>query len=181
MEQLYFIAVVPPEDIRDRVTKIKEDFHDHYQSGHALKSPPHITLHMPFKWKENKLPILENSLQVCGEKFSGFDISIKDYDAFPPRVIFLNVNHSNELNSLYKEVMMQMKKFNILNANYKGRPFHPHMTVAFRDLRKQKFFEAWKRYKDEKISFRFPVRSFFLLRHTGKLWELHKEFPFNPK
>ena len=33
---------------------IKQEFANRFNSKAALRSPPHITLHMPFKWKEEK-------------------------------------------------------------------------------------------------------------------------------
>lgn len=52
-DALYFIALVLPSPLYEEVTRLKEYFRDRYNSKAALRSPPHITLHMPFKWKEN--------------------------------------------------------------------------------------------------------------------------------
>ena len=47
--QLYFIALIPPPDLREAVLQLKEEMRDRFQAKHALTSPAHITLQMPFK------------------------------------------------------------------------------------------------------------------------------------
>ena len=46
---LYFIALIPPDEIREEVKSLKEEMSARFRSSHALKSPAHITLQMPFK------------------------------------------------------------------------------------------------------------------------------------
>ena len=46
---LYFIALIPHTGLREEIREIKERMRDEYGAGHALKSPAHITLQMPFK------------------------------------------------------------------------------------------------------------------------------------
>ncbi|MDE5096246.1 MAG: 2'-5' RNA ligase family protein, partial [Trichodesmium sp. St11_bin5] len=59
---LLFVALVPPENIQNQVTEIKEYFSRNYNSSHALKSVPHITLQPPFKWPTENLTLLQESL-----------------------------------------------------------------------------------------------------------------------
>ena len=54
-EGLYFIGILPPEDIKKKITDIKHVVARKFGSKHALNSPPHITLRMPFKWKDKKI------------------------------------------------------------------------------------------------------------------------------
>ena len=62
-EKLYFIAIVPPTPIYDEALEQKEYFKVHYNSKASLNSPPHITLHMPFRWKEKEEKELEQQLE----------------------------------------------------------------------------------------------------------------------
>ena len=62
---LYFIALLPPDSIQDYATEVKQYFADNYDSKHAFKSPPHITLQPPFEWDSSKIIDLEE----CLEKF----------------------------------------------------------------------------------------------------------------
>ncbi len=177
MDELYFIAVVPPADIRNEITKIKEDIRDLYGSAHALRSPPHITLHMPFKWSSRKKRSLSQSLGQLSSEIKDFEIELKDFDCFRPRVIFVNVLPCKELDQLQKKVVKTMRSLNVLNADYKNKPFHPHVTVAFRDLRKSEFFKAWDHYQSQQISFTFQARELVLLKHDGHRWNIDDGFP----
>jgi len=178
LEALYFIAVVPPEDIREKVKDIKEYFSENYNSSHALRSPAHITLHMPFKWKEKKLDLLVNELTASVREKRSFKIKLSGFDSFSPRVIFIDVEENEDLLQLKKSVEQAMKRLHILNSDYKAKPFHPHMTVAFRDLRKAQFSEAWKEFENKEFEEEFEVDSFVLLKHNGKIWEIFKQFDF---
>ena len=48
----YFVALIPPSPVYEEAQALKEYFREKYNSKAALNSPPHITLHMPFFWKE---------------------------------------------------------------------------------------------------------------------------------
>src|SRR5688572_30617805 len=103
-EKLYFIAIVPPTPIYDEALEQKEYFKTHYNSKASLNSPPHITLHMPFRWKEKD----ENELAAKLDKFSlgthPISIKLDNFSSFPPRVIFINVVMSRELEALQKNL-----------------------------------------------------------------------------
>ena len=58
----FFIALIPPKEVQEEATKIKEHFRDVYNSKAALKSPPHVTLQPPFEWDIEELPKLIQEL-----------------------------------------------------------------------------------------------------------------------
>ena len=62
-QKLYFIALVPPEPIFTEVEELRTYFSHHFESSAALKSPPHITLHMPFWLKAGKESLLIEQLE----------------------------------------------------------------------------------------------------------------------
>ena len=177
----YFIALIPPPPVSDDALRLKNYFRDEYNSKASLNSPPHITLHMPFKWKEEK----EHELVEAFGKFSlgrsSFKIEWHNFNAFAPRVILINVISNNVLSLLSKELHRFCKReLNLFNASYKDQPFHPHLTLAFRDLKKPMFEKAWAEFQERKFSARFDVQSIVLLKHNGKIWEVFKEFLFDP-
>src|SRR5215207_8140372 len=87
----YFVAIVPPPPVYDDAVKQKLYFKEQYQSKASLNSPPHITLHMPFRWKEEKELELVRKLQDFAGGFRPLRILLDNFNAFPPRVIFINV------------------------------------------------------------------------------------------
>ena len=181
-ENLYFLAIIPPEPIHSEVMQIKKYFETHHRSKGALRSPPHITLHMPFRWKEKKENSLINILSEFYTSIDPFNISLENFECFSPRVIFIDVQPNEKLTILQKELTSYVKKnLKLLNANYKSRPFHPHITVAFRDLRKPEFHKAWEKFQHEKYSSQFECAQFELLKHDGQKWNPFKTFKLMPK
>ena len=178
-QKIYFIAILPDEEFQTQVTGIKRYIAENFQSKHALRSPPHITLHMPFKWQEEKEKIVfQTLLDFCKGK-EEFEVSMNGFDVFEPRVIFIDLEPNQSLQDLQSELVRQMKTgMNLFNANYKDRGFHPHMTIAHRDLKKPKFYEAWDHFKDKELAHTFSVKSIWLLKHNGKTWDTYREFEF---
>ncbi len=174
----YFIAVIPPAPLFDEALKLKYYFSERYTTKAALKSPPHITLHMPFRWKEEKEENLTAALTQFSKHRVPFQVSFNNFGCFPPKVIFLDIKKSEQLQWLQQELLRFCRQtLNLFNANYRDRPFHPHLTVAFRDLKKAAFHEAWKEFKEKKFLDDFQVNHICLLKHDGKLWEIFQTFP----
>lgn len=172
-ESLYFIAVIPPSDVQNRITGLKEEIAEKYGSRHALRSPPHITLHMPFKWKDKKSEQLMKLMEGFNEKLEPFAIELKDFDFFEPRVVFVDVVPNEPLNELQKLVVDGCRKqLKLNNANYKDRPFHPHVTIGFRDLKKPMFFEAKNEFGSRQFDAEFQVNKIALLKHDGTKWNI---------
>lgn len=177
---LYFIAIIPPEPIRKYAQELKEYFAANYNSKAALKSPPHITLHMPFKWKEEKEHKLIEALDLIPPQNQPFELTLENFGAFEPRVIYMGVEKSPELVYLYKSINEVMKKeLHIFNADYKNRGYHPHLTLAFRDLKKAVFPEAWKEFENRSYQEKFTVDGFHLLKHNGRNWDEYIKISFS--
>jgi 2'-5' RNA ligase len=175
-EQLYFIAIIPPEPVYTEAQKLKQYFKDTYHSEAALNSPPHITLHMPFRWKESKEHLLVTELARFGATQPALELTLNNFSAFEPRVIFLDLVKSEPLETLQKLLKRFCKqKLNLFNADYKELAFHPHLTLAFRDLKKPAFYQAWSECKDKKFEATFLVNTLALLKHDGKTWKTFKE------
>jgi 2'-5' RNA ligase len=180
MLQKYFIAIVPPEPLLSEIQNIKQSIFDNYQSKGALRSPGHITLHMPFSFDESK----ENKLIECLSDFkfkTQFPIFLNNYDCFEPRVIFINVEEQTELFDLQRQLVSHVKRhLNIFNQSDDMRGFHPHITIAFRDLKKAVFYKAWEEYKSKTFSDDFVCNSFSLLKHQKDEWMVLTKFNFLP-
>ena len=173
--KLYFVAIVPEEPVYSEVLAFKSEFSDRFNSSAALRSPPHITLHMPFQWKEKKEEQLLSSLNKLAVLHQSFKITLTDFGAFPPRVIYINVIDCDALNIIQKEVGRNAATNWHIFPQPNNRPFKPHMTIAFRDLKKPMFHEAWKEFEQRKYKAEFTVNDLCLLKHNGKSWEiLHK-------
>ncbi|ACB52782.1 putative 2',5' RNA ligase [Crocosphaera subtropica ATCC 51142] len=176
----FFIALLPPKDVQKEATKIKKYFKDIYNSKAALKSPPHVTLQPPFEWEIEDLPNLIQALNHFSQSQQPFFMTLNGFSAFKPRVIYIDVLKTSELLSIQKSLMSHLESsLNLVHSVSKSRPFAPHLTVAFRDLTKKNFYQAWPEFKDKEFYYNFMINEITLLIHNGSNWDIHSEYCFN--
>ncbi len=174
----FFLAIVLPEPYQNQVMALKEYVREHFESKAALRSPAHITLHMPFEWKDSKEEILIKTL--ADFKFpEEIRVELKDFNCFEPRVVYVDVVKNETLDRLQKELVQHVKQnLHLFNEAENMRGFHPHATIAFRDLSKPKFRQAWEHFKTQKYQGSFIAHDFQLLKHTPGKWEVYRTFEF---
>ena len=175
---LYLIALVPDATLRARIRALKEEMKRRFGASHALKSPAHITLQMPFRRPDSFETDLEKALETLARKQTGFELPLTGFDCFAPRVLFVKMENQEHVIDLYSQLQTVLKKQLGFSKKELGYRFHPHMTIATRDLTEEAFMEAWPEFSGRSFQARFPVQSLFLLKHNGKSWDLHREFPF---
>lgn len=175
----FFIALIPPQHIFDYVNQVKRYFAENYNSLSALKSPPHITLQPPFEWDEGNVTQLEQYLANFAFGRTGVPVTLNQYGAFPPRVIYIDVINTPELIALQSDLMTYMESIGIFDPSTKARTFTSHMTVAFRDLTKQNFKVAWQEFEHRQVNFEFIASNISLLMHDGKRWNVLSKFQFS--
>lgn len=176
-KNLYFLAIVPEEEVREQIHQIKLEASEKYHSKAALKSPPHITLHMPFQWREDREQQLIDAISNFSFDELPIELELKDYDFFPPRVVFIQVEENLKLRKLQKNLSDHVRReLNIFNDTYKDLGFHPHITIAFRDLKKSLFPEVAEDFSNRTFSAKMQVNGFTLLKNTEKKWERFMEF-----
>src|SRR5688572_31541923 len=129
---MYFIAIVLPAELNQKVQKHKEYMFDRFGSKVGLKSPAHITLVPPFWMEAENEERLFNGLEKLSH-FRPFFLQTNDFSAFKPKTIFIALSPQEELERLKKNIDDHFKT----NSRYKiktdPRPFHPHITIATRD------------------------------------------------
>ena len=175
---LYLIALLPPEPLRKLVRELKEEMRDRFGAGHALKTPAHITLQMPFRLETETKPDLMQLLEGFARRQKPFGIELQGFDAFPPRVLFIRIADHRPVSALESSLRATLAGEAALQIEGTGLPFHPHMTIATRDLSEPAFHLAWAEFKDRPFAAAFEVRSLFLLQHNGTVWEVCREFNF---
>ncbi|MEJ7643100.1 MAG: 2'-5' RNA ligase family protein [Chryseolinea sp.] len=178
-DKRYFIAIIPPSPIYEQAWEQKQYLWEHFDSKASLNSPPHITLHMPFKWSEKKEQELAAMLGEFTKTREPVKVNLDGYSSFPPRVVFINVLMSEPLKKMQYDLQHYCKvELNLFNANYRELPFHPHITIAFRDLKKPNYQKAWDEFRSKSFQAEFLADTLTLLKHDGKFWQRHIELPF---
>ncbi len=119
-------------------------------------------------------------LESESEKLSPFKIRLKNFSRFSPGVIFIDVEKSEPLTELQtdlEEVVRSNKE--LFSYNYDERDYHPHLTLAFKDLSKKNFYKAWDEFKNKTYEDDFRADRLSLLKHDGRRWQVAKEFMFD--
>lgn len=180
MEHLYFLAITMPDEISKKIIEIQENISTRFGSRASLKVMPHITLKAPFKCPVVTHPIVLDWFENLNIKVSRFDLELKDFGAFHNKnqpVIFINPEPNVTLMKLQKQVLEEFQnvfpEISVMNLEIN---FHPHVTVAYRDLTIESFREAWPEFQVKKFSETLEVYNFHLLKHDGKRWNIVRSF-----
>lgn len=171
---MYYVAVVCPQEINEKVLLYKNRMREQFACVVALKSPAHITLVPPF-W----LPLTEESSLI--ETLSSFKpgqnltkITLDGFSHFGNRVIFIQVKETEILSKLKAETEKHFtKKFKSLKTD--DRPFHPHITIANRDLKPGDFAKAWEYFSKQNFHESFDATTVSLLRLSEGKWQVIAE------
>ncbi len=175
-EILFFVAVVPNAQIQQEVTTFKEYLAKNFGASHALKSPPHITLFAPFKWASGRVDTLRSALTDFAKNAKHFRIALKNFNVFAPRVLYIDVAPNEELAHLARQLEKYLEEHLYLKSD-RRHSFHPHMTIAHKDLKRWLFPQAWAHFSQQSYERSFPVEKITLLKHNGVQWEVFEEFP----
>lgn len=173
---LFFIAILPDEAIQKEVTGFKKYMQEHYNASHALKSPPHITLFPPFKWQPGRVNVLIQALDDFANDTNRFDLILKNFNSFPPRVLFVDVEKSEQLRTLQHDLEVCLKNKLYLQNDRNHGDFNPHMTIAHKDLDRTSYAKAWAYFSKQTYQRTFHVDAITLLEHKMGKWEPYENF-----
>ena len=169
---LYFVAIIPPAELSNKITAIKQDFADRFQSTRALRLMPHITLKIPFRLPVDQHDKLREWFQSLPLNQPPFTVHLNGFGAFKNRsAVYVKPVDNPALLTLQERVRSLFEQKFPGTVDNDDREFTPHMTVAFRDLTRENFKEAWKEYELKPFRAEFQVHEIYLLLHNSK-WEV---------
>jgi 2'-5' RNA ligase len=174
---LYFIAIVAPEQINEQLLIWKKYMEQQYGCRVALRSPAHITLVPPFNMSSEKEQALGEQLTLFCNREKSFSIHLRHFDSFAPKVIFVHVQPGEQLFQIKHRLDLFLIPLKDFSFKKEQRPFHPHITIANRDLAKKDFKKAWEYFAGLRYDAEFQAESISLLRHNNKEWEIAASFP----
>ncbi|TAD78486.1 MAG: 2'-5' RNA ligase family protein [Oscillatoriales cyanobacterium] len=173
-QERWFVAIVPPDGVGDRVTALKQDCADRFGTRQALKSPPHITLIPPFERSMAAVKPIRQVLADFARERSPFALRLDGFGAFVPRVLFLRPAANPSLEILRADLADRCQTD--CQIPRETRPFHAHMTVAFRDWEPAQFHAAWAEFGDCPFLADFMVDHIVLLCHRDRCWQIDQAF-----
>ena len=138
----------------------------------ALKSPAHITL-IPPAWinisKETEMLQRFQSFSRDGEELC---IRLDGFSHFGKRVLFIRVNENPALQQLQRQTEKHFFQYfeDVLKKD--TRPFHPHITIANRDMKPGDFEKAWQYFSEKKFNEAFSAKAISLFKLIQGKWNI---------
>jgi 2'-5' RNA ligase len=171
---LYFVALVPEDPVQAEIMSFKEYARDHFKSSRSLNSPTHITMIPPFSMALNDEKKLFSDLSISLSRVKKFYIELDGFGHFGTKVIFVNVLENEYLNRLHLRLSAAMLSYLPADQNL-NRPFHPHITVAFKDLEREMYDQAWNYYSNKLYQRVTKINSVSLLRFENRKWYIVRQ------
>ena len=168
----YFIGLLPPSALESTLHQVKADLKTHFEVKYALQSPAHLTLKMPFRYKEAKEQELVIRITSLLEGQQSFSLQLKGIGHFGRRNIHHQVAPSSPLLELQTKLREFCKRYLHLVEELSDRNFQPHLTLAYKDLKEGHFEEVLAFAKKNAIQADFLVDRAYLLKNVEGRWKV---------
>ncbi|GGF34558.1 2'-5' RNA ligase family protein [Echinicola rosea] len=178
--QKYFVAIVPPEEVQAQAQEVKEAVRDKFNAKHALKSPAHVTLKMPFVWNEHKEDKLVGLLEDFFKERAHFQVEFKGIGRFGRRIMYARVHGGDALTEMQEAFSHYCKRTLKLNIELSDKAFTPHVTLVYSDLKKRFFDECWAMLKERGFYAKMDVQQVALLKKVNYRWQIVEMIALGP-
>jgi 2'-5' RNA ligase len=167
----YFIGLLLPPAFESQLTKLKQGIAAQFQVKYALQSPAHLTLKMPFRYKEAKERELGLRLTTLLETQVPFHLHLEGIGHFGRRNIHHQVTPSESLVQLQTTLRGFCKRSLHLVEELSDRNFQPHVTLAYKDLKPTQFEEVLAFARKNTVHGEFLVEQAYLLKKVEGRWK----------
>ena len=168
---LYYIAAICPDTVNRQVQIFKQYMQDKYGSKAAQKSPAHLTIVPPFKAEEDIEKLLLDFVATYNFGLVPFDIRLNGFNHFDNKVLFVDVMHNDSLNAMVKDINTQFGT-EFPSINFRTKPdFHPHVTIATRDIPEHKFNEVWAYFQQQQIDAAYTCKELSVMKLGRGVWQ----------
>lgn len=108
IESNYFIAIVVPKDVEERVDRERLEISRRWHCKSGMRTKAHITLIPPFFSDKTMDELLS---LFTTESFSSFDLTLSSYGSFSLRTIFVNVLYSKKCRLMRDQIGAILSRF----------------------------------------------------------------------
>lgn len=177
--RMYFIALLLPGELNRQVIAMKEYMRERYGCKVASRSPAHLTLVPPFWMVETLKESLIEKLEELAKQLRPFDIEHDGFSSFPQRTIFIASKPNSTLDKLHTQVKDFFRAYPDFPMKFDDRPYHPHVTIATRDLTRKAYQEAWAHFKNKNFPKTWTCSALSLLELSETGWKVVSTAGFN--
>ncbi|MFZ9388789.1 MAG: 2'-5' RNA ligase family protein [Chitinophagaceae bacterium] len=158
----YALVLNPHEDLRNRITRLKEEFAAEFGTGPVVGTPRiSLVRFRQYAMMEEKIVA---RLRELAMGFPPFRVELKDFGSFPAHTIFIQVTSKLPVQHLVKSVRSAAQR--LMKMNEDNKPhfiLEPHVTFAAR-LKPGQYEKGWLALSHKHFSGRFIAGGMTLLR-----------------
>jgi 2'-5' RNA ligase len=176
----YFVGLLPPPAFEAQIKLLKQGIAAQFQVKYALQAPAHLTLKMPFRYKEAKERELGVRLTTLLETQAPFQLQLAGIGYFGRRNIHQQVVASESLLQLQATLRSYCKKSLHLVEELSDRNFQPHVTLAYKDLKLEQFEEVLAFARSHAERGEFWVDQAYLLKKVDGRGQVIAPLIFGP-
>jgi 2'-5' RNA ligase len=161
----YLLVLNPPQDLWQKIIRVKEEFSDKYKVSSAKYLRPHIAL-VNFLTLEMMEEKIVQRLQSIAMGIAPFKIELKDYGSYPSHTIFINVISKIPIHNIVRQLKEAQRLMKLNNENKPHFIDEPHIGVG-RKLKPWQYEEGWLEYSHRQFTARFIADSMLLLKRKS--------------
>jgi len=158
----YLLALNLPEELRHRITRVKEEFAGQYRTGPLIGTPRiSLVLFRQYGMMEEKIM---TRLRELAMGFPPFRVELKDFGSFPAHTVYIRVASRLPVQQLVKVVRTDTQRMMKMNEDNKPHfILEPHITLAAR-LKPWQYEKGWLECSHRHFSGRFIADGMTLLK-----------------
>jgi 2'-5' RNA ligase len=174
----YMLVLNPHEELRNKITKVRNEFSETYKNSAALLSKPHIAL-VRFTQLEMMEERIVNRLKVVGMGFQPFKVALKDYGSFPSHTIFINVTTKIPVHNLVGEIRSAQRLMKLDNEHKPHFIDEPFIAIG-RKLVPWQYEKGWLEFSHRQFTGSFIADNMLLLKRRlgDRSWMIAQRFEF---
>jgi 2'-5' RNA ligase len=175
----YLLVISLPEALRNKIMKVKEDFHHDYKKEVAAGPTAHLAL-VNFLQYEMTEERIVSRLKTIAMGYPAFKVELKDFGSFPTHAIYIRVISKIPVQSLVKKIRTEAQR--LMKLNDENKPhfiLEPHLTIAGK-LKPVQYEKGWLEYSQKNFTGRFIADGMVLLKRTleEKKYRVVQRFEF---
>jgi 2'-5' RNA ligase len=140
----YLLIISPPEDLKEKIIKIKNDFAQKYKCEQAKKGLPHITL-IKFLQLEMMEQKIIYRLKMIAMGLPSFKIEMKGFGSFPSHTVYINVPTKVPILNTIKALRDAQRLMKLDSENKPHFITEPYIAIA-RKLAPWQYEQSWETY-----------------------------------
>ncbi len=186
-KSLWFLAILPPTDVTDRVRAVQQEIADRFGPHKILKIPVHVTLEAPFRLNADDAARMTEHLRFFFAAQPQFTVELRNFGTFRHSVVFIEVMPNLALLELHAHTSALLRdEHAYIKERAWQQGYTPHVTVANRDVTVPAHRAIWSEFNTRKFYAKFAVHEIHLLRHMAmeehpvNMWISHARFPLLP-